>query len=76
MSACGSTPRPQVVRTETVEVNVPILVQLPEELTRDCDVPAFPETLTVASIEDLVVFLYTSLEVCNQEKAAIREMQP
>lgn len=76
LSACGSTPPKQVVRTEEVEVKVPVLVPLPSDLTRNCDVPAFPDRITVGDMQDLVIFLYTSIEICNQEKEGIRELQP
>jgi len=76
LTACGTPPTRQIVKTDTVKVGVPTLVALPEDLTRPCDVPEFPEVATVGAVQDLVVFLYTSIEICNQEKASIRDLQP
>lgn len=76
LSACASQPAKQIVKTELVEVEVPVLVALPEVLTRDCNKPEFPEKATVGAIQDLVVFLYTALDVCSQEKSDIRDLQP
>jgi len=54
-----------------------VLVALPDELTRDCTVPEFPEKATVGAVgQDLVVQLYKAIEVCNEEKADIRALQP
>lgn len=76
-SACANKPPKQIVKTEFVEVGVPVLVALPDELTRDCTVPEFPEKATVGAVgQDLVVQLYKALEVCNAEKADIRDLQP
>ncbi len=76
LNACADQPTRQLVKIETIEVGVPTLVALPAELTNPCAVPAFPEVLTVGAAQDLIVVLYSSLVVCNQDKTAIRELQP
>ena len=75
-TACAKQPTRQLVRIKTVEVGVPTLVALPDELTRPCVVPAFPPSLTVGALQDLTVVLYASLDLCSQEKAQIRDLQP
>jgi len=75
LSACA-TPPTQITKIETVEVKVPTLVPLPEELTEDCDKPAFPEKATVGAAQDLIVELYSAIDLCNGDKADIRELQP
>lgn len=75
MSACA-TPPTQIIATETVEVRIPTLVPLPGELTEDCDKPAFPEIATVGAAQDLIAELYSAIDVCNGDKADIRELQP
>lgn len=75
LTACACQPE-LIVRTETVEVNVPTLVPLPEVLTADCDKPAFPEKATVGAAQDLIVELYSAIDLCNADKADIRDLQP
>lgn len=66
----------QIVKTETVEVPVPVYVPLPEDLIKDCPVPAFPDPYTVGAAMDYEAALISSLENCNEDKAAIRDLQP
>jgi len=67
----------EVVRTETVEVKVPVQTRLPEELLGDC-VPRYKleEPITFESYASWVEDLVITLEQCNKEKAAIRRLQP
>lgn len=65
-----------MIETREVEVKVPTLVPLPAVLTVDCYIPGFPEEYTVADAKDLTVELYSALYECNDDKAAIRALQP
>lgn len=76
MSACASTPPAQLVRTETVEVRVPVYVPLPEADLRTCLVPSYPDRATVGALRDLIASLYTSLYLCDAQVERIREAQP
>ena len=53
-----------------------MLVALPESLVAGCDIPEIPERVTVGAMQELIIFLYLSLEVCSAEKADIRALQP
>jgi len=65
-----------LVRTEIVTEKVPTLVPLPDSLTADCDIPAFPDLYQVADANELTAELYSALYQCNADKKAIRELQP
>jgi hypothetical protein len=63
------------VRTETVEVKVPVATPLPAELLQPC----VPLGWYGTSVRDLVLWaeeMSLVLEACNKDKAAIRELQP
>lgn len=72
LTACG-TP---FVRTETVEVQVPVYVPLPSALLQKCETPVMPGSLTVADLMEYVLDLSSALESCNAQMGEIRELQP
>ena len=77
VSSCSGKPlKVPLVRTETVIEKVPTLVPLPENLTADCVIPAFPDLYQVADANQLTAALYSALYLCNADKQAIRELQP
>jgi len=57
-------------------VSVPVYVALPESLTQDCRKPPFPDRYTPATAMDYEAALISALDLCNEDKAAIRERQP
>lgn len=65
-----------MIRTEVITEKVPTLVPLPENLTADCVIPRFPDLYQVADANELTVELYSALYLCNEDKEAIRELQP
>jgi len=42
----------------------------------DCYVPEFPDPYLLSDSKDLTVELYSALHGCNDDMAAIRELQP
>lgn len=66
--------KPPLVKVETVEVVKPAYVALPDELARDCPVPAWRGT-TAADLADYALELIGVIHGCNADKAAIRELQ-
>lgn len=57
-------------------MSVPVYVALPESLTQDCRKPPFPDRYTPATAMDYEAALISALDLCNEDKAAIRERQP
>ncbi len=77
VSSCSGKPlKVPLIRTEVVIEKVPTLVPLPENLTADCVIPAFPDLYQVADANGLTAELYSALYLCNADKKAIRELQP
>lgn len=65
------------VRTETVEVKVPVLVALDPALLVPCSQPSLPEGQLV--VEDLFEFLEgykIALTACNLQLESIQALQP
>lgn len=65
----------EIVRTETVVVEVPVQTPLPDELLQPC----WPAPARGTTVEDFVRWaedLLLTLEACNEDKAEIRELQP
>jgi len=58
---------------KVVYVTVTKYVPVPEELTKDCPI-AEPETLKVLEAVDVANMRKTSLENCNADKKAIRNL--
>ena len=71
LSACSSTP----VKTETVTALVPIIVQVPSELTQPVTMPDFTIT-TNSDMADMIIALRHQLDKANGQLRAIREIQP
>lgn len=72
----GCAPR-QVVRTETVEVKVPVHVALPAELTTPVDEPDLPAgPVAGQDVSDLVTALRVALRLANAKIQTIGAMQP
>ncbi|WP_152601389.1 Rz1-like lysis system protein LysC [Erwinia oleae] len=65
LTACGST--------ETKYVPAPA-VPIPADLLADCEVPPIPDPMTYGYSLELNEKLLTSVENCNQDKAAIRDI--
>ena len=65
-----------LIETRDIIIHVPTLVPLPEPLTADCVIPAFPDLYQVAEAKSLTVELYSALYTCNKQKKAIRDLQP
>lgn len=74
MSACACKPE-QIVRTETVEVPVPVYVPIPDEHLADCPRVEFPERYTIEAGMDYAAALRESIKKCNEDKAEIRRLQ-
>ncbi|WP_436971943.1 MULTISPECIES: Rz1-like lysis system protein LysC [Pantoea] len=62
------------VRTETRFVPVPP-APIPVSLLADCAVPLIPDPLTWGESLELNEQLLTTVENCNNDKAAIREIE-
>jgi len=76
VTGCSAFTR-EVVRTETVEVRVPVQAALPAELLAPCHPSAtLGEPLTFEAYAGWVEDLVLTLEQCNQHKAEIRKLQP
>lgn len=74
MTGCSIFTR-EVVRTETVLVEVPVWSSIPEELLRPC----WPAAAGGTSFEEFAQWaedLLLTLEACNEDKEAIRGLQP
>lgn len=70
LTACGKP----LVRTETVEVRVPVRPNIPAELLRDCTVErTLPTEPTVGDLVALTEDALVELRRCSAEKQAIRE---
>jgi len=69
LSGCSSTP----VKTETVTVYVPIIVQVPSELTTPLAYPDFTIT-TNSDMADMIIALRHQLDKANGQLEAIREL--
>jgi len=76
LNSCAGQPKEPLIETRDVIVRVPTLVPLPETLTADCAIPAFPDPYLVADAKELTAELYSALYECNEDKAEIRELQP
>ncbi len=79
LTGCAATeePREPQVRTEVRRVEVPAYIRIPDSLTRDCDRPSLPAgTLVNDDLVEHVEQLETALDICSNDKAAIRRLQP
>lgn len=75
LSGCAS--KSPIVRTETVEVKVPVRVRVPDELLQPIPMPALPaDGVTNADLVSLVVDLRVALRKANERLEAIRKLQP
>lgn len=73
-SGCSTTPR-NFVRTETIEVKVPVLQKVPEALTVPCEAHVLLEQGDKLTVEKLAAFaedLSIALTVCNAQIDALR----
>ncbi len=76
LSGCASSlPKKAIVRTETVEVFVPVTVAVPEPFTKPCPQPRLPETVTVKAMADMIAMQDNSLTVCNAQLDDIRNLK-
>lgn len=66
LTACANTGK-EYVQLPTVPV--------PAELLADCEIPPVPETMTYGDILELNEKLMTSIENCNRDKRAIKEIE-
>ena len=55
---------------------MPVEVPIPAALLKPCTIPAFPEVVTIGSIQDLIAELYTSLHSCEAQRQSISDRQP
>ena len=71
LTACAKP----VIRTETVEVRVPVYVALPTDLLHPCfvDVPA---TWTNGALIEYAIHLKTCLAASNDKLIRIKALQP
>ena len=65
----------QVVRTETVQVKVPVYVALPTELLRPCAVD-MPVTWTNGALAQYAIDLRACLATTNDRLNRIKGLQP
>ena len=73
LAACGTKP----VKPETVEVRVPVYVQLPAELTEPVTEPALRAgPVTNADLADWADALREALRHANGKLARVRALQP
>lgn len=71
LSGCAT----EVVRTETVTVEVPVYVPLPPELTEPVPYPAV-QVLVWDDVVQLAEELKAALAAANAKLSAIKEVQP
>ena len=71
LCACSRAP----VRTETVEVKVPVYVALPTDLLRPCFVDT-PATWTNGALVEYAIHLKACLAASNDKLMRIRALQP
>ena len=72
LSACSSG-RVPLVRTETVEVRVPVKPNIPDEILAAClPTRTLPQDPTVGDLDLWTEELTLALESCNKHKAALR----
>ena len=71
LNGCGRTP---IVRTETVEIKVPVKPDIPAEVLQECvvDFPR-PASPTIGDLADLAERQRIELKRCSEHKAAMRE---
>ena len=76
LAGCGSAE--PIIRTETVEVNVPVYVPLPVELTTPVAEPAPParDGFDGEALVDWVERLRAALREANAKLAGVRSKQP
>jgi len=75
LAGCKSAP--PAVRTEFVNVPVPVVKKLADELTRDC-VPVVnykADRMTVGDVVERLAAVEDALAICRNEKALIRAAQ-
>ena len=77
LTGCSATTEP-IIRTETVDVQVPVYVALPEALTAPVAEPAPParDGFDGEALVDWVERLRAALREANAKLAKIREAQP
>lgn len=66
---------PKAVRTETVEVKVPVYVALPADLLRPCSV-GVPNISTNSSLIEYALHIKLCLNETNDKLIRIRGLQP
>lgn len=71
LASCASKP----VRTQTVEVKVPVYVALPTELLRPCTV-GIPNIWTNGSLIEYTLHIKSCLDETNDKLIRIRGLQP
>jgi hypothetical protein len=80
LTGCSATPKrcEPIVRTETVEVDVPVFVALPEALTAPVAEPDAPSggVMTNEDLVDWLEALRAALREANSKLAAVRSKQP
>ncbi len=74
LTSCAN--KPENVRTETVEVEVPVNVPVPAELTREVPAPVLPERATNGDLADYTDALRASLKAANAKLREIAGLQP
>jgi hypothetical protein len=70
---CGATCQPRPPKVETVYVTVEKMVDVPEELTRDC-YDEQPKEQTYSEAKRLANLRHESLTECTGRMAEIREL--
>lgn len=77
LTGCSATTEP-IIRTETVDVQVPVYVALPDALTAPAAEPAPParDGFDGEALVDWVERLRAALREANAKLAKIREAQP
>ena len=74
MTGCSAFTR-EVVRTETVIVEVPVRAQIPEILLRPCWLDDAAYDTTIEGLAQWAEDLLLTLELCNADKADISALQ-
>jgi hypothetical protein len=74
--SCGACATKPSVRTETVEVKVPVYVPVPAELTREVAAPVLPAAATNGDLADYADALRAALNAANAKLREIAGLQP
>lgn len=70
LASCSTSP----IKTETVTVYVPKMVQVPSELTTPIPVPEH-KLLVNSDLSDYIIMLKTALNKANLQLQAIKDIQ-